>query len=79
MATEVRALGRRALCLQADIADADQVGRMFRAIDQGLGTVTGLVNNAGIVDAGRALPGHHARALAARLFDVCCCAPPHGA
>jgi NAD(P)-dependent dehydrogenase (short-subunit alcohol dehydrogenase family) len=49
VAAEVRALGRRALCLQADVADAGQVARMFEAIDQGLGTLTGLVNNAGIV------------------------------
>lgn len=69
VAAEVRALGRRALCLQADIADADQVGRMFEAIDQGLGTVTGLVNNAGIVaPAARFLDTTPERWQ--RLFDV---------
>lgn len=49
VADEVRALGRRALALQADVADEQQVRRMFEQVDAGLGRLTGLVNNAGIV------------------------------
>ncbi len=49
VAAEVRALGRRALCLRADISRADQVAQMFETLDRELGTLTGLVNNAGIV------------------------------
>lgn len=48
---QVRGLGRRALAVQADVADEAQVLAMFDAVDRGLGRVTGLVNNAGVVDA----------------------------
>jgi NAD(P)-dependent dehydrogenase (short-subunit alcohol dehydrogenase family) len=50
VAGEVRALGRRALVVQADVADEAQVLAMFTAVDAALGPVTGLVNNAGVVD-----------------------------
>ena len=50
VAAEVRALGRRAMVVQADVADEAQVLAMFAAVDASLGRVTGLVNNAGIVD-----------------------------
>jgi NAD(P)-dependent dehydrogenase (short-subunit alcohol dehydrogenase family) len=50
VAGEVRALGRRALVVQADVADEAQVLAMFAAVDAALGPVTGLVNNAGVVD-----------------------------
>ena len=50
VADEVRALGRRAMVVQADVADEAQVLAMFAAVDASLGRVTGLVNNAGIVD-----------------------------
>lgn len=46
----VRSTGRRAMAVQADVADESQVVRMFEAIDAGLGTITDLVNNAGVVD-----------------------------
>jgi NAD(P)-dependent dehydrogenase (short-subunit alcohol dehydrogenase family) len=45
----VRALGRRALLLPADVARADAVAAMFRQCDDALGPLGGLVNNAGIV------------------------------
>ena len=50
VAGEVRALGSRALVVQADVADEAQVLAMFAAVDAALGPVTGLVNNAGVVD-----------------------------
>lgn len=50
VACEVRALGRRAVAVQADVADEAQVLAMFDAVDATLGRVTGLVNNAGVVD-----------------------------
>ena len=50
VAGDVRALGRRALVVQADVGDEAQVLAMFAAIDSGLGRLTGLVNNAGVVD-----------------------------
>ncbi|TFY96622.1 SDR family oxidoreductase [Ramlibacter humi] len=46
----VRAAGRRAIAVQADVADEAQVMRMFEAVDAQLGRVTDLVNNAGVVD-----------------------------
>ncbi len=50
VAAAVRAHGRRALVLQADVADHAQVLAMFASIDQAWGPLTGLVNNAGVVD-----------------------------
>ena len=50
VAAQVRALGRRALVVAADVADEAQVVAMFAAVDAGLGRLTGLVNNAGVVD-----------------------------
>jgi len=49
LAAELRAQGRRVLTLAADVSDAEQVRAMFERIDAGLGRLTGLVNNAGIV------------------------------
>lgn len=49
VAARVRAAGRRALVVQADVADEAQVLAMFAAVDAGLGPLGGLVNNAGIV------------------------------
>lgn len=42
--------GRRAIAVQADVADEAQVVRMFEEVDAKLGRVTDLVNNAGVVD-----------------------------
>jgi NAD(P)-dependent dehydrogenase (short-subunit alcohol dehydrogenase family) len=50
VAAEVRALGRRALVVQADVADETQVLAMFAAVDREFGPLHGLVNNAGVVD-----------------------------
>ena len=46
----IRAAGGTAMMVQADVADEAQVLAMFQKIDAQLGPVTGLVNNAGVVD-----------------------------
>jgi NAD(P)-dependent dehydrogenase (short-subunit alcohol dehydrogenase family) len=50
VAGQVRALSRRALVLQADVADEAQVLAMYAAVDREFGRLGGLVNNAGVVD-----------------------------
>ena len=50
VADDVRAAGRRAITVAADVADEAAVLAMFCRIDAELGPLTGLVNNAGIVD-----------------------------
>ncbi len=54
VAGEVRALGRRAVLLQADVSDEAQAVAMFVQLDRLAGTdiapLGGLVNNAGVVD-----------------------------
>lgn len=42
--------GGRALAVQADVARESDVERLFREVDATLGTVTALVNNAGILE-----------------------------
>jgi NAD(P)-dependent dehydrogenase (short-subunit alcohol dehydrogenase family) len=49
VAAEVRAFGRRAITVAADVADEAAVLAMFGRIDAELGRLSGLVNNAGIV------------------------------
>jgi NAD(P)-dependent dehydrogenase (short-subunit alcohol dehydrogenase family) len=50
VAAAVQAAGRRAMTVAADVGDEAQIVAMFAAVDAGLGRITGLVNNAGIVD-----------------------------
>ena len=53
VAERVRALGRRAIVVQADVADEAAVLTMFARIDAELGPPSrfaGLVNNAGVID-----------------------------
>lgn len=65
----LRAMGRRALALQADVADEAQVAAMFQRLDAEGGRLAGLVNNAGIV-----APAARLEAMAParwrRLFEV---------
>ena len=42
--------GGKALAIQADVADEQDVVRLFATVDDKLGRITALVNNAGIVD-----------------------------
>jgi NAD(P)-dependent dehydrogenase (short-subunit alcohol dehydrogenase family) len=50
VADRVRALGRRAIVIAADVADEAAVLAMFTRIDAELGPMAGLVNNAGVID-----------------------------
>jgi NAD(P)-dependent dehydrogenase (short-subunit alcohol dehydrogenase family) len=50
VAEAVRAVGRRAIVVPADVADEAQIVAMFTAVDEQLGPLHGLVNNAGVVD-----------------------------
>jgi NAD(P)-dependent dehydrogenase (short-subunit alcohol dehydrogenase family) len=51
VAAGVRAAGRRAITVQADVADEAAVLAMFARIDAEMPPLAGLVNNAGVVDA----------------------------
>lgn len=46
---DVQAAGRRALAVQADSADPEQVVQLFAAIDRTFGRIDVLVNNAGVL------------------------------
>lgn len=69
LAARIEASGRRALLLQADVADEAQVAAMFDRLDAAGGRLAGLVNNAGIV-----APAARLEAMTVarwrRLFDV---------
>lgn len=45
----IEAAGGRAIAVRADVADADAVKRMFATIEEALGRVDVLVNNAGVL------------------------------
>lgn len=65
----VQALGRRAIAVQADVADEAQVLAMFARIDAELGRITALVNNAGVVDRAQRLQDMDL-ARWRRMFDI---------
>lgn len=69
VAARVRAAGRQALVLQADVADDAQVAAMFEQLDAAGGRLAGLVNNAGIVAPACRLDAMDS-ARWQRLFDV---------
>lgn len=48
--TAIEKDGGRAIAVQADVSSEDEVMRLFASVDEHLGPVTALVNNAGIVD-----------------------------
>lgn len=47
---QIQAAGGTAIAVQADVGDEAQILRMFAEIDNKLGRISGLVNNAGVVD-----------------------------
>ena len=65
----IRASGGNAITVQADVADEAQVLRMFEKIDAKLGRLTGLVNNAGVVDVTARLD-EMSVARWRRMFDI---------
>ncbi len=48
---QIRQAGGNAMSVQADVGDEAQILRMFDQIDAKMGRLSGLVNNAGVVDA----------------------------
>ena len=48
LVNKLEAEGREAMCFQADVADAEAVNAMVKAVEKRFGPVTLLVNNAGI-------------------------------
>lgn len=46
----VRSIGQKAIAVQADVSIEEQVIELFKAVDQQLGCLTALVNNAGILE-----------------------------
>ncbi len=65
----IHAQGGRALAVQADVAHEDQVLAMFQRVDQELGRLTALVNNAGVVDVPSRVDGMSVQRLK-RMFDI---------
>ena len=53
VAAKVRAAGRRAITVQADVGNESDIERLFRVTDAELGRITVLVNNAARVGDGR--------------------------
>ena len=69
VAAQVRARGRRACTLRADVASEAAVEAMFKRLDAELGPLGGLVNNAGVVDVAARVDEMSA-ARVARMFSV---------
>ncbi|MDB5947101.1 MAG: dehydrogenase with different specificity (related to short-chain alcohol dehydrogenase)-like [Ramlibacter sp.] len=66
---QIRAGGGTAIAIQADVADERQVVAMFEQVDRELGRLTGLVNNAGVIDV-TARVDEMGVARLKRMFDV---------
>lgn len=56
VAEEIRAMGRRAIAADLDVADRAQVAAAIERTEKELGPLTGLVNNAGIASEAAAAP-----------------------
>ncbi len=50
VAKKIQDAGGQAMVVQADVADEEQILRMFKEVDTHFGPIAGLVNNAGVVD-----------------------------
>ena len=66
---QIRDGGGTALALRADVSDEGQVLAMFEQVDDQLGRLAGLVNNAGVVDIAARVDGMSVARLK-RMFDV---------
>jgi NAD(P)-dependent dehydrogenase (short-subunit alcohol dehydrogenase family) len=66
---QIRASGGQAMAVQADVAMEDQVVAMFEQVDAQLGRLSGLVNNAGVVDVTARLDEMSAARIR-RMFDI---------
>lgn len=65
----IRAGGGTAISVRADVAEEAQVLRMFEHVDAKLGRLTGLVNNAGVVDVAQQV-AEQSVARWRRMFDI---------
>lgn len=65
----IQAHGGTAMAVQADVSDESQVLAMYRQIDDTLGPVTALVNNAGVVDVAARVDQMDWQRLR-RMFDI---------
>ena len=66
---DVEAAGRRAIAVQGDVSQEDEVTRLFETVDRELGPVTALVNNAGLTGPSSRLDAVEAETLK-RVFDI---------
>jgi NAD(P)-dependent dehydrogenase (short-subunit alcohol dehydrogenase family) len=64
VAEAVRAQGRRAVVVAADVGDEHELMAMFQHVDAELGPLSGLVNNAGVVDVAAKVEAMSAQRLA---------------
>jgi NAD(P)-dependent dehydrogenase (short-subunit alcohol dehydrogenase family) len=78
LVAEITAAGGRAIAVQADVAVEAEVVRLFERCDADLGRVTGLVNNAGILERQARLEavdrGRLERVFATNVFGAFACA-----
>jgi NAD(P)-dependent dehydrogenase (short-subunit alcohol dehydrogenase family) len=65
----VQKAGGTAIAVRADVADEAQIMAMFDQVDERLGRLTGLVNNAGVVDV-RCRVEDFSHARLRRMFDI---------
>ena len=65
----IRAAGGQAQAIQGDVADEEQVLRLFGQVDERLGRLTALVNNAGVVDRAARVE-EMSMARLKRMFDI---------
>jgi len=78
VAETIRATGRRALAMQADVSVEADVLRLFNAVDQQMGRLDALVNNAGMLEKQTRLDqmdvGRWNRVLGANVIGTFLCA-----
>ena len=67
--SRIQAHGGTAMAVQADVSDEAQILAMYRQIDDTLGPVTALVNNAGVVDVAARVDQMDWQRLR-RMFDI---------
>jgi len=68
LVAELTPAGAKAIAVQADVANAEEVRRMFDAVEKQLGQVDVLVNNAGVL---KTVPlAEHSDALYDQSFDI---------
>jgi NAD(P)-dependent dehydrogenase (short-subunit alcohol dehydrogenase family) len=65
----IKAKGRKAIAIQADVSSEEQVIRMFEETDKKLGGLTALVNNAGVLSKQMRVDEMDAARLK-RIFDI---------